>query len=360
MKAATSPSIGARLRSVLLWVSLAVLWTAAWLAGTFLLATSHDASAQGAGQMFQDTIARSFGLRGLPPTLMAPWFANILAIVALVTLAVVAVATLLDRAGHAPRALRWSLRTLPCLAAWIAVLVACAWLTSFTPLAEYAGAFLLVAWIVFPFVFLRPDVIAADRPPLLWWPAWPGLPAIAATLLALAAFCGIHYLLMQLVDHALPPHPSWALQMPVGLVEWAAELALTVFALSTWQNRWNWVELGKGMPVANLGTGMRVLLAFELRWFWLTLLLFYPVVLGLPVVIDTASTYLQHAPGLQASSPPDGRSLLGLAVKFADFFTAYWWLATLVVGGALQYWWQFAAKARTLYLAEAKEDAGHA
>jgi len=258
--------------------------------------------------------------------LIAPWFAELLAPVALATLAMVAAGWLLDPAGHASRALRWSLRTLPCLMAWLAISVACMLLASLTPLAHSVDIFLIpVALVMWPFVFLRPDVVRNDRPPLFWWPAWPGLAAVAASILALVVAAGFDKLVEYALDRIPAAWPSWTVVLPVGLITWATFLALTVFALSTSQHRWSWTKAGEGASAPRLLSGMRVLSAFDLQWLLLSLLLFYAAMSCLPVVIDAATSHLQQVTHSQVSrNPPTPGSGELLVVRAADFFVAYW------------------------------------
>jgi hypothetical protein len=208
-----------RLQSTLLLTSISVLWAALSIGGIFLLATRSSLRSTADGKNILQGYASILHLRETPQTLAAPWFAEILLVAALGTLAVILISALLDRQGHSTRAVRWSLRTIPCLFAWLGITALCVGLAAALGLQDYLGLLIPATWILSPFVYLRTSAISLDRPPLFWLPGWPGIAAIAISVVAIGAVYEAGALLWKITQLAIPQGLAWwALTIVLGLL----------------------------------------------------------------------------------------------------------------------------------------------
>ena len=228
--------VKARLRSILLWVALSVLWAAFALAGPFLLATMSDHRSTSYGKAILRDYVSIFRLHEAPQTLAAPWFTEGLLFAALGTLAVILITMLLDRQAYSTRALRWCVGTIPCLFAWSCGVVFCTWLASRLPQDNDLGMWVVMGlwFIATPFFSFRRDVIACDRPPLFWLPGWPGTPAIALFVIAVAAWLGADFLPTGLDSPTIPKTLSWTWAIVSSLMSWALGLMLMSYVLLSW------------------------------------------------------------------------------------------------------------------------------
>ena len=347
-----------RLRIVLLAVALSVLWAALSLAGPFLLATLSDHRPNEGGRFILSQYTGIFHLQKAPQTLAAPWFAEGLLFAAVGSLATILLVMLLDRQGHSTRALRWSLRTIPCLIAWTcgAAIVAglLDWLGPNDGISNNVIATLAFGYVLtLPFIFLRSDVIARDRPPLFWLPGWPGLPAVVLSIVAFVAWYGAAILLDDIVSLAAPKALLWWLELPLGLAIWVFGLMLAAYVMPAWRHRWRWSQLASGFDWPTLLARTRALVALDLQLIWISVWLFVPVMLWVAAAIDFTASYLEQVQRLHPTNPPFYLPALVNASKFA---VSYWWITFLLTYVPVYCWMLLAPRARAIHLVELTED----
>lgn len=347
-----------RLRLVPLVVALSVLWAALSLAGPFLLATFSDHRSTEGGRFILSQYTGIFHLQKAPQTLAAPWFAEGLLFAAVGSLATILLVMLLDRQGHALRALRWSLRTIPCLIAWTCGAAILAGLIDwFGPngwISNDVIATLAFGYVLtLPFISLRSDVIARDRPPLFWLPGWPGLPAVVLSVVAFAAWYGAALLLDDMVSLAAPKALLRWLELPLVLAIWVFGLMLAAYVLSAWRHRWRWSQLTTGFDRPTLLARTRALAALDLQLMWISVWLFVPVMLWVAAAIDFIVTYVESVQRLRLTNPP---SYLPALVNVSHFAVSYWWIALLLTYAPIYCWMLLAPKARAIHLVESAED----
>jgi hypothetical protein len=347
---------------VLLWVGLSVVWAAFAMAGPFLLATHTN------GQSFHREIlefyAQLFHLQKPPETLAAPWFTEGLLAAALGTLIVALSVVWLDRKGCSTRAVLWSVRTIPCLLAWTLVaaipiaLIVDLGRADWTSGIAFGIAF--VYFLTLPFLFMRSDVIARDRPPLFWLPQWPGLPAVVLAVLAVAIGFGSDRLLPEVDVPQLPKALLWSLAIATCLASWILGLMLYAYALRSWLHHWRWSQLVPGFRLAELLARARVLAALDLQLFWLCLWLFFPLLLWVLATIDYSASYLEPIAKAQWLHSHQLSFPLSVLVSASRFSVSYWWMILMATYAVITCWMLLTIRARATHLAEATEDSSHA
>ncbi len=345
-----------RLRYTLLLLALSVAWAAFSLAGPFLLAMlgDHRPAEQG-GRFVLSLYTGIFHLQKAPQTLAAPWFAEGLLFAALGALVTIVLVMLLDRRGDATRALRWSLRTIPCLIAWscgVAILIGLIeWLGTGSWVGDLSAVIVYGYLLALPFIFLRDDVIARDRPPHFWLPRWPGLPTIVLSIAAFAAWYGIAIAIASSMIPSLvaPKAVSWLLGPLIALLIWILGLVLTASVLPSWKHRWKWTQLDAGFRSPGLLARARTLAALDLQLMWISLWLFVPVLLWVAAAIDSLVAYVESVQRLHLAHPP---SYLPALVNVSHFAVSYWWIALLATYVPVYCWMLLAPRARALHLAE--------
>lgn len=347
------------LRLVLLMVALGVLWAALSLAGPFLLATFSDHRSTEGGRFILSMYAGIFHLKEAPQTLAAPWFAEGLLFAAVGSLVTILLVMLLDRQGRALRALRWSLRTIPCLIAWTcgaAILAGLIdWLGPNGWISNDVIATLAFGYVLaLPFIFLRSDVIARDRPPLFWLPGWPGLPAVVLSIVAFVAWYGAAILLDDVVSLAAPKALLWWLELSLGLAIWVFGLMLAAYVLPAWRHRWRWPQLASGFDWPTLLARTRALAALDLQLMWISVWLCVPVMLWVAAAIDFTASYLEQ---VQRLHPPNSPFYLPALVNASKFAVSYWWITLLLTYGPVYCWMLLAPRARVIHLVESAREA---
>jgi hypothetical protein len=346
-----------RLRSTLLLVVLSVLWIALAIGGPVLLVIHANAGTTDGGKSLLQGYVTILHLHDVPKSLAAPWFAEVLLIAALGTPTIILFTLLLDPQGYSTRALRWSLRTLPCLLAWLCATLICAWLMIALGSDQYLGLLIPLTWIASPFLYLRTDAISRDRPPPFWLPDWPGTPAVAIGVVAIAAVYGTDLLVWEISQLAIPKVLSWALVILLGLSSLVFEMVVTAYVLLAWKHRWQWSQLAPGFRCATLAPYARVIAAVDLQLGWIAALLLIPLLLGAPGVFNFIGSHIDQ--GLQ-SPAPNAPFYAAALTGLSRFFVSYGWFMVMVAYGTLRYWIPFTSEARSLHFAEATEDSGHA
>jgi len=349
------------MRSLPLWIGLSAVWATFALAGPFLLATHTD------GHIFDheilDFYVTLFHLHEPPWTLAAPWFAEGLLAAALSTLIVALLSLWLDRKECATRALLWSLGTIPCLLAWtLFAAIPIALIVDLSRADWASGVAFGIAFAYFlalPFLFMRPDVIARDRPPLFWLPQWPGLPAVVLAVAAVAIWFGGDRLLPEVDVSQLSKALLWLLAIATGLAAWIVGLMLYAYVLRSWLHRWRWSQLAPGFRLAELLARARVLVALDLQLFWLSLWLFFPFLLWVLATIDFGTSYLEPIAKAQWLHSHHYSFPISALVSVSRFSVSYWWLVLALSYTVVCCWMLLTTRARALHLAEATEDSAH-
>ena len=345
----------------MLLVGVSVLWAAFFMAGAFLLAMHTDNPSAHSEAL--DTLTGLFRLQRPPQSLAAPWFAEGLLAAALSTLVIALAALWLDRKGCSTRALLWSVRTIPCLLAW--TLVAGIPIAVIVDLgrAEWtsgvAFGIAIAYFLTLPFLFMRSDMIARDRPPLVWLPQWPGLPAVVLAIVAVAIGIGGDRLLPDVEIQQLPKALLWLLAIAASLVAWILGLMLYAYALRSWLHRWRWSQLAPGIRPAELLARARVLAALDLQLLWMSIWLLLPLMLWLPATIELSASYLEPIAKAQLLQFHRYSFPMSVLVSVSRFLLSYWWMIFMLTGAVVSYWILLTARARALHLAEATEDSGH-
>lgn len=296
-----------------------------------------------------------FALHEPPRTLFAPWFAETLLFGGGGTLLVGLLTLLLDRGPHSTRALRWSIRTIPCLIAWTCIAAVLIWLASKLPSPgdAWASPLLLAAALALPvFICLRPDALAGDRPPRFWLPRWPGIPAIAIAMIAAVFWYAADLMPTGLDDPAIPKIVSWPWTALYSLLALCLGLMLVAYALSAWMRRWRWSQLAEGFHAPKLFAGARVLAALGLQFGWVSLLLFFPLIFITEASVDASAAYLEHAVTPIHGDLP---SYLRILIAVSRFTVSYWWFCVGALMMILPYWIQIASMGRAMHLMEASE-----
>jgi hypothetical protein len=347
---------------MLLLVGLSVLWAAFFLAGAFLLAT-HTNNPLAHGEVM-DMFKGWFHLQDPPQTLAAPWFAEGLLAAALSTLVIARSVLWLDRRRCSTRALLWSLRTIPCLLAWTLVagtsMALIVDLGSANWTSGVAFGIAIAYFLTLPFLFMRSDVIALDRPPSFWLPRWPGLPTVVLAIVAVTIWFGGGSLLPDVDLRQLPKALLWFLALAAGLVAWILGLMLYAYVLRSWLHRLRWSELAAGFRPTELLARARVLAALDLQLLWMSVWLLLPLLLWVPATLELSASYLE--PIAKAQYRHSGHLSFPVSglVDVSRFAVSYWWMILMVMCAVVSCWLLLTTRARALHLAEATEDSAHA
>lgn len=293
--------------------------------------------------LFGQVLNRYFGFTWVNPWLW-PFFAAAL-IATIVSAALLVLIAKLDPARTSLEALRWCVRTLPCmLILWI-VFGAAAWLASSL---QTTGQWGWLAWIpvcvcvaLVPFLCLRSDMVATAHPALWWRPQWPGCAALVVTI-AVLLFLSATGLAVQML-YGQVSFPGDALVMLCDLATWVAGLYLSAIAIGFWLRRAAWRERKVVVHAFASRATILALATCDLRLLWLFLAWVVPPVLLTAVnqiFVDPQVAYaLETGPG---AAPP---YLRGWRVG-ADAVVEWWWVATVVPS----LWISIAAYARAVWL----------
>lgn len=253
----------------------------------------------------------------------------------------------LDVERFSAQALRWVLRTLPCMSFLLVVFACSIGLAALLgQLSEAAGwlALLLPASCLglVPYICLRGDVIASERPPLLWTPRWPGITASLLTVLALvlsAAFTVIDELILSAAQ-AVGAAWLWFFAAVAG---WIAGLYIAGFALGHWLENAPW---HRRLEILRRYCGRDAVLAMaacDLRLLWLEMFIAGPPVLAAAFDLMFVAPTSQQALATHHQTIPTHLSLWWIC---AHWFVSWWWVCLLLP----LLWIGLAARARTLWL----------
>jgi hypothetical protein len=333
---------------------IASAWMAFALGSGFLLRRTSQVPGRMASPEPFAFIVDVFHLHEPPTTLLAPWFAEGVLLAGTGTLLIGLLSLVLDRDLHSARALRWSLRTLPCLIAWLFIGCVLAWIAGKLPSPSDAWAIAIFATVLVTpaFICLRPDAVAKDRPAYFWLPRWPGLPAIVLAMLAVVFWYGAQWLPTELDTSSIPKVLLWPAAVLYSLLALVLSLMVVAYAISAWLHRWRWSQLAGGFQAPRLLAGARVLAALGLQFGWISLLLFFPTPFLIEAVINSSAAYLEHAATPLPGHPPAHLSLL---IAISRFTISYWWLCIGIAMGSLSYWMPFASMGRAIHLMDTSD-----
>ncbi|MCI4569142.1 hypothetical protein [Lysobacter sp. CFH 32150] len=343
------------LRRIVVIALLAGLWAAAWTAAPYLLYLPLDTQVRASAMELLQII----GI-GLVRVLHLPWmnawiapFLLVFVVAVAMTAAIGLLVRALDRAQISRRAAAWSLRTIPCLLIWSGGLSLClsvgVWLDGTMGTDGYAGLlFPLMYLLSLPFFSLRTDIVATDRPPLVWSPAWPGSAAAVIGFAAIVVSMLVSIVLSEVERMSQPRLPGQILFLGVDLLLWAVGLLVGACVLTAWLKRSRWGSLWNDMKGSLNAHHLFPLAASDI------VVSFGLLILVAPPVLVGAINNIFIAPQINELFEAKGLALpayLSYYAAASRWLTSWWWLCSIVIG-----LWLGGAMARSLKLTGALDE----
>lgn len=235
---------------------------------------------------------------------------------------------LLDPKAMTLNALQWTIRTASCAVAWFTGMAACAGIALSVEGWLQAGSWLLFATGLFlmPFLCLRSDIVASERPPWIWGPRWPG--GFAVVLLLISALASALFTVPAAMASEIETTSTRILiVILIELGGWVTGLVLTALAMGAWLSHLSWRDSSRAWRGYIRYRYLAPLAAADLSIAWLFIAVMLAPALSIALhMIYVAPEVEGHLRALKQPVPGILRGLWATARWVGE----WWWLVLMV------------------------------